>query len=471
MTDQTQRNRLSFLFLNIGHFFDHLFTLIYATVAALALHKEWGLTYAQLVPYATPGFIAFGLFSLPAGRLADTWSRHGMMVVFFIGIGLASIATGFAQSPLQIAILLFIVGVLAAIYHPVGLAMVVGSISSAVAKSTAASGTSNGMTSLLIAVIGGAILVPVSMFIGGGYIIPIVVSGLAGLAYYKPTGTGMAIGVNGVWGNLGVGCAALITGWFIDNGGWRAAFIMPGVVSILIGLLYWWHVRDEIRAEASKPKAAAATSAPGKGLSADARAAFVRLTAIVFFTTAVSSLVFQSTTFALPKVFAERLQGIAGSATWIGQLAFMVFAIASLAQLVVGAMLDRLGPRIVFMVVAAIQVVFFALMPGLQDGWALVVALGFMLGAFGQIPINDYMIGRMAKSELRATIYGVRYIVSFTVLAAALPLIAYIHGSYGFDMLFRVLAGAAAVIFLAVTLLPRQIPEGGSALAPAAGKA
>ena len=146
MTDQTQRNRLSFLFLNIGHFFDHLFTLIYATVAALALHKEWGLTYAQLVPYATPGFIAFGLFSLPAGRLADTWSRHGMMVVFFIGIGMASIATGFAQSPLQIAILLFIVGVLAAIYHPVGLAMVVGSISSAVAKSTAASGTSNGMT-------------------------------------------------------------------------------------------------------------------------------------------------------------------------------------------------------------------------------------------------------------------------------------------------------------------------------------
>lgn len=406
MAQPTARERLSFFYLNVGHFLDHLFTLVYATVAALALHKEWGLSYAELVPYATPGFIAFGLFSLPAGRLADKWSRHGMMVVFFIGIGLASIATGFAQSPLQIGALLFLVGILAAIYHPVGLAMVVDSA--------------------------------------------------------KSTGTGLAIGINGVWGNLGVGSAALITGWFIDNGGWRAAFIVPGIVSVLIGLAYWWHERAAITAAHNKPKAAV-TGTPTSHLPAEAKAALMRLTAIVFFTTAVSSLVFQSTTFALPKVFDERLTGIAGSATLIGWLAFLVFAIASIAQLVVGSMLDKYGPRLVFMIVSAIQVVFFWVMPGLQNWAALAVALGFMLGAFGQIPINDYMIGRMAKSELRATVYGVRYIVSFSVLAAALPLIAYIHGRYGFDVLFRVLSLAAAVIFLAVTLLPRQIPDGAAA--------
>ncbi len=334
-----------------------------------------------------------------------------MMVVFFIGIGIASILTGFAQSPLQIGVLLFVVGILAAIYHPVGLAMVVDSA--------------------------------------------------------KASGTGMAIGINGVWGNLGVGCAALITGWFIDNGGWRSAFIAPGVVSILIGIAYWMHVRQDIAAAANKPKASAQTSNPTAGMSADAKSALIRLTAVVFFTTAVSSLVFQSTTFALPKVFDERLKGIAGSATLIGQLAFVVFAIASLAQLVVGTMLDKYGPRTVFLVVAAIQVIFFALMPGLKDWNAFAIALGFMLGAFGQIPINDYMIGKMAKSELRATIYGLRYVVSFSVLAAALPLIAAIHKSYGFDTLFKVLSGAAAVIFLAVTLLPREIPEGGTAAIPA----
>ena len=200
------------------------------------------------------------------------------------------------------------------------------------------------------------------------------------------------------------------------------------------------------------------------------RDALLRLTAIIFFTTAISSLVFQSTTFALPKVFAERLGGIAGTATLVGWLAFVVFAVASGAQIVVGRLLDTLGPRTVFMGAAILQVVFFALMPGLNDWAALAVALGFMLGAFGQIPINDYMIGRMAKSELRASIYGVRYVISFLVLGAALPLIGWVHGRWGFDTLFMLLSVVAAVIFGAVSLLPRQLPEDAIG-APAAAKA
>ncbi|MEO1725251.1 MAG: hypothetical protein AAFR84_23005, partial [Pseudomonadota bacterium] len=98
--------------------------LVFATVAALALHREWGVGYAELLAYATPGFFAFGLFSLPAGWLADRWSRDGMIAVFFLGIGGASILTSLAQTPLQMGVGLFAIGVFAAIYHPVGLAIV-----------------------------------------------------------------------------------------------------------------------------------------------------------------------------------------------------------------------------------------------------------------------------------------------------------------------------------------------------------
>jgi MFS family permease len=118
------RDRIHFLFLNIGHFLDHMFTLIFATVAALALTREWGLHYSDLLKYATPGFFAFGLFSLPAGWLADKWSREGMVAVFFVGIGLSSIATAMAQTLLHVGIGLFFIGFFAAIYHPVGLAIV-----------------------------------------------------------------------------------------------------------------------------------------------------------------------------------------------------------------------------------------------------------------------------------------------------------------------------------------------------------
>jgi MFS family permease len=129
-----------------------------------------------------------------------------------------------------------------------------------------------------------------------------------------------------------------------------------------------------------------------------------------------------------------------------------------MAQLAVGKMLDQYGPRPVFMILAVMQLIFFSLMPGLYDGLALAVALGFMLGAFGQIPINDYIIGKMASGTSRARVYGMRYVVSFTVLAATLPLIALVHENWGFDTLFYILAVSAFVVLGAVSLLPRALP-------------
>jgi MFS family permease len=408
------KDRLYFLILNIGHFIDHLFTLIFASVAALVLYKEWGVSYAELLIYATPGFLAFGLFSLPAGWLADKWSRDGMMSVFFIGIGLASIATGFAENPFQIGIGLFFIGIFAAIYHPVGLAIVTT----------------------------------------------------------KWANTGVRIAVNGVWGNLGVAAAALITGYLIDHSGWPMAFILPGTFSILMGVLYLILRHDEIGSKRHTINNAPSVSASP---TTEYKKLLIRISTIVFLTTAVSSIIFQSTTFALPKIFEERLQGLAVDfltlsnsigletsgdfATIIGSVAFIVFAVASIAQLIVGKVLDRFGPRRVYMTVATIQVIFFSAMPGLFDGVALLIALGFMLGAFGQIPINDFMIGKTAAGPYRARIYGVRYVVSFTVLAATLPLISFVYNNWGFDTLFRILGLAAFTILLAAFALPKQLDE------------
>lgn len=390
------RERLNFLFLNIGHFLDHLFMLIFATVAALRLAGEWGMSYAALIPYATPGFIAFGICAIPAGWIADKWSREGMMIVFFVGIGASSIATALADSPIDIALGLAAIGVFAAIYHPVGLAMVVEGREK----------------------------------------------------------TGIPLAVNGVFGNLGVAAAALLTGWFIDSGGWRNAFVLPGAVSIGLGAAYaafLWSGRTGGRRDA-----VAETAAPGA--RSIERAAFRRILSIIVFTTAIGGLIFQSTTFALPKIFDERLAGIAGSATEIGFYAFLVFGLAGLAQLVVGYLVDRRSLRTVFAFVAGLQAVFFAIMYQLTGLAALVVALAFMLVVFGQIPINDVLVGRIANSAWRSRLYAIRYIVTFSVMASTLPVIAGIHASWGFGALFAVLAVAASGILAAVLMLPRTGP-------------
>ena len=354
---EPHRDRALFLLLNIGHLLDHLFTLIFATVAAVTLSREWGLGYAELLKYATPGFLAFGLFSLPMGWLADKWNRDGVMAMFFIGSGFAALLTAMANTPFQIGMGLFAIGVFAAVYHPVGLAIVVE----------------------------------------------------------RWKNTGMRLAVNGVWGNLGVAGAALLTGFLIDLAGWRAAFIVPGLVSIAVGIVYMWLRWPEITApRVIRSKAAG----PAARLSPDVISLMKRVSVIVFVTTAVSSLIFQSTTFALPKIFDERLVGIgqamlaslkamgiagkADMATMVGIFAFLVFTIASLAQLLVGSLLDKYGPRPVFMGAASVQVLFFALMPGATEGWALAVALG---GPAGVVADDDG--GRQVMSHGRVELQPV----------------------------------------------------------------
>ena len=373
--------------------------LVFATAAALTLAREWGMSYAELIPYATPGFVAFGLFSLPAGWLADKWSREGMMLVFFFGIGISAVATALAQSPLQMAFGLFAIGVFGAIYHPVGL--------------------------------------------------PLVIQG-----YVK---TGLRIAVNGVFGNLGVASAALLTGYLVDQSGWRSAFIWPGLVTIVIGVGYAFLVARGRSKEPSADEGGASPATATTGNLQLGRNLLIRIFAIVFFSTAVGSLVFQSTTFTLPKIFDERLGDLAVSATLVGWYAFVVFAIASMGQLVVGYLLDRFSIKAVFVAVAIFQVVFFLAMIGRVGSIALLISIAFMLVVFGQIPINDVLVGRVTKTEWRSRAYGLRYVIGFTVMASAVPMVAWIYARWSFDALFVVLAAAGAGILIAVMMLPRQL--------------
>lgn len=390
-----KRNNIHFGFLNVGHFFDHLFMLIFATVAALALATEWHLSYAELIPYAMPGFVAFGVCAIPAGWIADRWHRHGMICIFFLGIGLASLLTSLANSPLQIGCGLFVIGLFAAIYHPVGIAMVVeGRLK-----------------------------------------------------------TGMPLAINGVFGNVGVAAAALITGVIIDAFGWRAAFIAPAVLSIGIGIAYLIFLRAG-DLTSLYPNEVSNASANSSLVQID-RNLLIHVFSIIFFTTALGGLIFQSTTFALPKIFDERLNDFATNATEVGAWAFVVFTLAAFAQLVVGYLVDRHSIKLVFSVIAAAQVLLFASMINLDGIGALIISVAFMLMVFGQIPINDVLIGRAAKSEWRSRAYAIRSFVTFTIYAISIPLIAWLHGTWGFTALFLVLCISAVFILGAVIMLPK----------------
>lgn len=174
-------------YINIAHFIDHYAMLIFAA-AVIVIAPTFNMKYGELLPYATPGFIAFGAGSLLTGWLGDKWSRRNMMAIFFIGMGLALLGTSFIQTPLQLGIMLLLIGMIASIYHPVGTSMLVSNSEK----------------------------------------------------------LGKEIGVNGVWGNAGVASSALITGVITQYLGWRIAFLAPAIVCIAIGVLYLRNIPSSV---------------------------------------------------------------------------------------------------------------------------------------------------------------------------------------------------------------------------------
>jgi MFS family permease len=378
------RRDLQTLFVNIGHLVDHLYMLIFPT-AVLAMGPEFGASWNELLQLSLGGFIAFGACSLPAGWLGDRWSRWGMMVVFFVGIGAATCLAGLAQSTTQLFIALTLIGVFGAIYHPVGIAMLVA----------------------------------------------------------DPARLGRALGVNGVWGNLGLAFAALVAGALVEFWGWRAAFILPGLVAIALGIAFAIVV----------PKDASGTkrSAAGMRLS---RAVMMRVFAVLLIATSMGGIIFNGLTISMPKIFDERLPVLGGGTLGIGVLVCLVYVFAAVAQLIVGRFIDRYPLRNVFIPVTIAQAPLLLLAVSL-DGWALVaVSLALMFVVFGQIPINDAIVARHTDANWRSRVYAVRYVVSFGASSFAVPLVAKLHGGAGFGPVFMALAAMGATTAIAALFFP-----------------
>jgi MFS family permease len=375
-------------FINVGHLLDHLVMLVFPTVV-LALSREWGRPYSELLPLSVAGFIAFGAFAIPAGWLADHWSRYKMMAVFFFGIGGALFVTGFAQTSWQIAAGLAVTGMFAAIYHPVGIAMLVAA----------------------------------------------------------PKNLGMALGWNGLWGNLGLATAAIVSGALMDLWGWRAAFFIPGLASIATGVLFLLLVPDP---------GPVAKKSKSIGLHVDART-MTQIFAILLIATACGGVIFNSTTVAMPKIFDERLRALTQTNLGLGALVALVYTVAAFAQVVMGKLIDRFEMRRLMMAVGVVQIPLLALAATL-DGWPmLIVALCMMMAIFGQIPLNDAIVGKYVADEYRARVLSVRYVVSLGVAAVAVPLIALLHRTDGgFRNVFMVLAALALAMLFASFFFPSR---------------
>ena len=176
------------IFACLGHAWFHILVALYLTLV-LVIEPVWQRPYDELIELWTLGALLLGLGAPAAGWLGDRWGEVRVMIVFFLGIGAATIACGLAEGPLSLTAALALLGLFGAIYHPVGTAWVV--------KHT--------------------------------------------------TTRGRALAVLGICGSLGAAVASLVAGGLADLFDWRLAFVIPGAGTFATGLaLLWAYARGRV---------------------------------------------------------------------------------------------------------------------------------------------------------------------------------------------------------------------------------
>ncbi|HEX7888937.1 MAG TPA: MFS transporter [Ramlibacter sp.] len=256
---------------------------------------------------------------------------------------------------------------------------------------------------------------------------------------------GLTIGLNGLVGNLGVAVAAVTTGFLVKYLGWRMAFAVPGALCLLFGCAFALMATREHAAPAKK-KASSAVVPPGVSIA--------RLLLVMTVAATSASLLFNFSTNSNYELLTDRLRSILQDPARIGVLLAMTYAAASVTQLLVGHLIDRMPLKTLYLGIVGAQAVLLAL-AAISDGWTFyVLQFLFMAAIFGAIPFTDTMIVRFVDDSMRSRVSGMRLTVSLGASSLAVWLIGPLVKQAGFAALLGLMTATAVLSLLIVSQLP-----------------
>ncbi len=375
------------MYINIGHFLDHFMMLIFAK-AAFDAGRHFGLSYDEIIIYGTLGLFLFGAAAPLAGWLADKYSRSLIIIIYPFGVSLGAFLCFLSSSPIMLGFSIGVIGFFAAIFHPVGIAMLIRDSNK----------------------------------------------------------VGIRLGVNGVWGNMGVAAAPVLTGFIILNSNWQLSFLVPSLICLIFGIAQLRGFKEiDIQEEKIKQKTS-------NGLVEGWKIVLFSLT----MTTLAGGFIFGSLTFLIPRIFEVNLSGISVDIAITGLLAGIVYAIASLSQVGVGYLIDRYSPKIILGFVGIGQF-FLIYLSSLYIDYALFfLMLMAMFFVFGQVPITDAILVRYVDDQWRARILSIKFLINLCAGASVLPLVSLFLGyGYTFSDLLTILSCLAIFVVISAYMLPK----------------
>ncbi len=385
-----------------AHFLTHLYELTFPALA-LTMHDDLGWSLGDVLRLSFLMYLLFGLGALPFGLLADRWRAKGVLVFAMLGSGLGCLVVSRARTEAEIIGALAIVGVCISGYHPAGMALL-------------------------------------SRFDGR---------------------RGRALGLNGVFGNLGSAMAPLVAGLLGYEFGWRTAYVFLGALGLVAGLMTLCvPLADGARIS---QKTASPQETRGR------RGSLIGAFAILCVAMMLAGLAYRGVALVLPATFEAqttflrdllqrfqvgRLEGISNLAATL--IASGVYAVGMIGQVVGGHIADRHDLRKTYLIFHAASLPFVLAM-GFCSEWALVLVAGaYVFFALGMQPIENSLVASFTPERWRSTGYGIKFVLNFGVGSLAVYGVSALHQDDGFLPVYASVAALVFLVCLAVIVLFRR---------------
>ena len=347
------------------------------------IRDEFTLDYTRAAFVISAFSVPYGFAQLPSGWLADRFGARRMACVGISGVAFAGLLVGLSTQYVLLLVALGLMGALGGGYHPSAPAL----ISAAV----------------------------------------------------EPERRGSALGLHMIGGSVAYFAAPLVAAGIAVALGWRSAFIILAIPSIIFGFVFY-------RVLGRREKAAAGQVAVQDSQAVDeAPVNWPRLVTFIVLSCSTAAIVLSVFSF-IPLYLVDRYHYAEHSAAAVVSLFYSTGLWAAVAG---GYAADRLGNiRVVAIVALLAGPAVVLLGSGGSDVLVLALLLCLGIALYARAPASESFILSQSPSRHRSTVLGFYFFGGMEGSGVLAPVVGYLIDRFGFSIAYTVSGVAMIVIAL-----------------------
>jgi MFS family permease len=392
----TRQERMIVFLTGCSHALSHGYLLIFPAVLLL-LKEEFSMGYLGLGVIGNIMTFSYGLGALPGGMIYNRFGPRKLYLFCFLGSAGVSLLIAASPGLILFTVGLSILGALGSVYHPLANSL----ITSKVKK------------------------------------------------------YGIALGIHGAAGNIGLAAAPILAAMVGSWLGWRSAYILfafPGIALALWSIFIDMEVRG-IKKE-DRPLEPPPPAAPPLSLWAYFSLPLI----LIYLLNMLHSFVYHGTILFLPAYMAKNIsfQVFSWDSVAVGGMfSGIVLCMGVFGQYFGGALGQKPGLERSVVILSAAGLPFILAMAFSRDLFLIGVSLVFFFFNFALQPATNVLLAQRTTVPMRGTAFGIFFFAAFGLGSLASSFAGYIAQRFGLAWVFVALSFVIIILIIAAFILLR----------------